>query len=440
MSETPDLRANREIHMKHSDTSELLEASLALQRILRHCRPGASVRRTLAQAAGGFLAQEIRATHPSPPFNQSHVDGYGILLADVRKARKHRPVSLPLVATIRAGDLSSGRLTPGHTVKIFTGAPVPGGVEAIVMRERCAEDHGRVLFFCGAKSGDHIRYRGEEFRRNSVVLRTGERLSPPAIGLLASLGYRDARVYDRPRVALLTTGNELIKPGRPLRPGQVYECNAAALTTAIRGLGISGVRTVHARDAADALRRSLLSLMPNHDVVISVGGVSVGDYDLVRDAAEEAGVRRVFWRVAVKPGMPLYFGVFSQKISQDKIASLPPRSSVFFGLPGNPVSALVTFHQFVRPALLRMLGQKVSQRFLIPVQLGASLRKKPGRLEWVRGRLEFGGKSILARPVPGQQSHMLGGLTAANALIEFPAALAHLSRNSRLMAELLNWM
>jgi molybdopterin molybdotransferase len=420
--------------------SGLLKASAALQLILSQCRRGCIVQRSLAKAAGAFLAKSIHAPQPSPPFNQSHVDGYGVTLRDVRYTREETPASLSVVSTIRAGDVCPRRLAAGEAVKIFTGAPVPAGVQAIVMREHCREEQGRVLVYCSAKSGDHIRYCGEEFQKNAVVLRPGERLTPPALGLLASLGYRDVWVYESPRVGLLTTGNELIKPGRGLHRGQVYECNSIALAAALRGVGIRRIQTAHARDDTRHLRGLLSAMLSKNDIVISVGGVSVGDYDLVRTTAEEAGVRQIFWRVAVKPGMPLYFGVFSNKAGQSRMANSHRRSALFIGLPGNPVSALVTFHQFVRPALLRMLGQKTPSRFLIPVRIACDLRKKHHRLEWVRSRIEAGREEILAKPVSGQQSHMLAGLAEANSLVEFPARLCHASRNDHLMAEWLDWM
>jgi molybdopterin molybdotransferase len=374
-----------------------------------------------------------------PPFDQSHVDGYGVRVTDVALATAQTPACLRWVGTVRAGDAPPSRLQPGTAIKIFTGAPVPAGTEAIVMQEHCRQKRDRVWIQVAAKKNDHIRRKGEEYRRHQKVLAAGTRLTPPVISLLASLGCAHVNAHALPRVTLLITGNELVPPGRKLHPGHVYEANSHALVAAIKQMGWDRVSVRQVQDDVTLLHHALGKALRNSDVIITVGGVSVGEFDLVKDAAKIVGIKRVFWRVAVKPGMPVYFGTWSKNRGQGQATKANRRSVLCFGLPGNPVSALVTFHQFVRPALLRSAGQRNPSHWHMPVRLGQHLHKKSGRLEWVRGIVQFQGSELIAFPTQGQQSHMLGGLAAANSLLEFPAAYTVLPRGARVLAEWLSW-
>jgi molybdopterin molybdotransferase len=369
------------------------------------------------------------------------MDGYGVRAADVFGARPKAPAMLHLAGTIRAGATPGPALRPGRAVKIFTGAPVPRGVDAIVMREHCREADGFVLVGRAARRGDHLRRKGEEFRRGQSILPAGTRLTPPVIALLASLGYTRVRVHRPPRVSVVVTGDEVAPPGRRLRPGQVYECNAPAISDALRRLGVHEPAVFQARDDPGQLRRTLSRALRQSDVVITVGGVSVGEFDLVKTAAESVGVQRVFWRVAVKPGMPVYFGTLTGVTGAQRRRAGSRAPVLFFGLPGNPVSALVSWHQFVRPALMRLLGCRDPKGQSMPARLAQSLHKKAGRLEWVRGvlRRHPDEGQFLATPCRGQQSHMLGALAAADCLIEFPADRTRLKARERILADLLCW-
>lgn len=413
----------------------------ACQTILNESPLLAPVRVKLESLLGSVLAEPVVARGDSPLFDNSAVDGFGVYSADIAAVSKSSPVPLTLVGTIQAGDAGDIYIEPGQTVKILTGAPVPACVEAVVMREeteekKAGEQESQVYFHCPTEPGDNIRRRGEEFRRGDTVLPSGITVTPPVIGLLASLGYASMRVYKKPSVGLLVTGNELIKPGLPLVSGKIYESNSYALMAALESLGIDQVRVYYAKDDLNETYRSMKQALQANDVVISIGGVSVGDYDFVKDVAAALQIQTQFWGIALKPGKPVYFGTYT--------TSAKPK--LVFGLPGNPVSALVTFHQLVQPALLKMMGALSSTAVQLEKRVRATLtqevRKKPGRLELIRGILtQPSGHSGIYRvtPAQGQDSHMLGGLSQANCLIVFPTEASRLGEGEEVSVDLLSW-
>jgi molybdopterin molybdotransferase len=417
----------------------MISYQTALRCLLKHSMPLGTELVELRAAAGRFLAHAVRASIDLPRFDQSQVDGYGVRAADVRGASPRQPVRLRCAGLIRAGDWERRKLRPGDAYKILTGAPVAPGIEAIVMQEDCEEAGDNILVRRAVRPGQHMRYRGEEYRRGQVLLSAGALMTPPAMGLLAAIGHSHCWVYRRPRIGLLITGSELARPGAALRPGQVYESNSTSLRAALRTLGLGQIRVRRCRDQLRQINRALLDLARDCDVIVTVGGVSVGKFDLVRAAAEEVGVTPVFWRVAVKPGMPLFLGTWRQHRKIETGRKRAARSLCLIGLPGNPVSALVCFHQFVRPALLKMLGSPQPIGKLWPAVSEAGLTKKPGRLEWVRARLKPGYRQLKAKPTQGQSSHMLGGLAHANALLIFPARESKMASGANIRIQLLSW-
>jgi molybdopterin molybdotransferase len=333
-------------------------------------------------------------------------------------------------------------LHKGMAVKVFTGAPLPRGVEAVIMKEFCVEQGAHVLVQGPVARYENIRRRGCEYARGAAVLKPGARITPPVAGLLASLGRSSVRVYIRPRVALVITGNELATPGRTLREGQVYESNSYALASALRGLGLRLISSQRVRDDKRALAVALEHALGRADVVITSGGVSVGEFDLVKEVAGKLGVRTGFWRAAIKPGMPVYFGLYRSETPTKTAARREGsgvRDKLVFGLPGNPVSALVVFHQLVQPALQHLMGQRAPQRLRLQARLATSLRHNPGRLEWVRGVLEIRESALWVVPTPSRESHMLTGLVNARVLIEFPASSTTLRQGSTVWVEWLQW-
>lgn len=401
----------------------------ALAVVLGHVHPLGTETMTLGRMLGSFLAEPVVAPADIPLFDNSAMDGFGVHLADVAGATPQRPARLHLWAAIRAGDPAGEALPQGAAVRIFTGAPSPAGVEAVVMREDCEEAAGEVRVKRAMRPGENIRHRGGEFRQGDRALPAGIRANPAVIGLLATFGYAEWPVYRKPAVALVATGSELVPPGRPLPPGGVYDANTPVLAAALEAMGIDRVTQARAPDDPAALKEAIARALADADAVISLGGVSVGDCDYVKEVCADLGVHRHLWRVAMKPGKPFYFGTLPAAASQKLV----------FGLPGNPVSALVTFHELVKPALLRMMGAADVSRPLLPATLLSGLHKAAGRMEFVRGVAAVQEGRLAVRPTTGQESHMLGGLAAADCLIRFPQDAERLEPGDPVEIELLRW-
>ena len=413
----------------------------ALARVLRNAHPLSSVRVRLEDALGYCLAENIRAREPVPLFDQSAMDGFGVRASDVAEARPDSPVRLKLAGMVRAGDDALRPVRSGTAVRIFTGAKVPPGVQAVVVQESCEETGGDVLVRESVPAGKNIRRKGEEIRRGARVLSAGTRITPPVIGLLATLGYSTFLVHRKPRVTLLVTGNELVALGRPLRPGRIRDSNSHALAAALKDTGIEEVSVRRIKDDEALLRQALMAALQDSDFVLTSGGVSVGEYDLVKDAAASAGMRTVFWKVAIKPGMPNYFGVWDRGSRRARASGKKavPGKTLLFGLPGNPVSALVSYHQFVRPALLKMSGQRTSGRFVFPAALEKDVGKKAGRAEFARGVVRVNNGALNVVPTDQQGSHMLSGLASANCLIHLASDATLVEHGQQVPVELLSW-
>ncbi|MBX9719975.1 MAG: molybdopterin molybdotransferase MoeA, partial [Candidatus Obscuribacterales bacterium] len=271
-----------------------------------HALPKTRVR--LEKLLGMVTGEPVMANLDLPLFDNSAVDGYGVCLNDVRGASESNPISLPVSAELRAGDPGHDPLPSSAAVKIFTGAAVPIGVDAVVMREFCVEENGSVQIKKEPKPGDNIRRRGDEFLRGCEILPEGVRITPAVIGLLANFGQASFMVHKKPTVAVITTGNELIKPGKPLTPGKIYDSNSAAIKAACEALGIEDYLPLHCREDLNESRKVIGLGLDFADLVITIGGVSAGDHDYVPQVFEELGIRKLFHKIAVKPGKPLYFG------------------------------------------------------------------------------------------------------------------------------------
>jgi molybdopterin molybdotransferase len=400
--------------------------------ILQEVTPLPQARVRIDSLLNSFLSQPVTAKFALPRFDNSAVDGFGVLCADVEKASSEAPAKLKLIGEIAAGSSDEFKLEPGTTIKILTGARVPPSIEAVVMREYCEENFGFLTVSKSAQPGDNIRRAGAEFKVGEQVLPPGVRVNPAVVGLLANLGYSSFTAHSKPRVAIVTTGDELVQPGHQLRDGQIYDSNSFALQAALASLGIEEWFVHHARDTMKSTKQAFNFALEQADVVLSSGGVSVGDYDYVKPTLEEMGVQTVFWRIAIKPGKPVYFGTLEQPRRKQK--------KLIFGLPGNPVSVLVTFNEFVKPALLKLMGDTRDQSMRLPAILTRSLRKPPGRLDLVRGILSLSESGqLLVQPTVGQDSHMLSGLCLAECLIHHEHDSELLSEGSTVAVHILNW-
>ena len=353
----------------------------------------------LAEAAGRVLAADARASVDLPPFPSSAMDGFAVRAADT-------PGTLPVVARSAAGLPAGQALGAGEAIGISTGGVVPDGADAVVPVEYVVERDNVVEIGAPAQPGANVRPRGGDIREGEVVCPGGTRLGAGQLGALAAAGLGELLCTRRPRVAVLTTGTELRPPGEPLGPGEVYEANGLMLAAALASAGASVERLPAVEDDLDA-HRAAISRGLDADVLVTSGGVSVGRHDLVRPVLAELGAEEVFWRVAVKPGKPISFSVRG--------------STLVFGLPGNPVSALVGFELFVRPAVRALQGEAEPLPRFEPGRLARAVRRSPGRDELVRARSEAGDGEVLLEPLDGQESHMIASAATANVLVLVPS-------------------
>jgi molybdopterin molybdotransferase len=395
--------------------------------VLGHAKPLKVTRTPLTNLTKRFLAEPLIAPFDVPRFDNSAVDGYGVKIADLSHVTPEQPATLRVNGTIRAGDVPRGDVSRGTCVKLLTGAVVPSSVEAVVMKEFTTQDAEAVKIARPVVRGENIRRVGAEFRIGQEILAKGTRVTPPVLGLLASFGFDEFPVHDTPKIALIVTGNELVQTGEQLTEGKIYDSISPALNAACRQLGIGEVSVMHARDDENEIAQSIARAMTVADVVITVGGASVGDFDYVKPALQAVGATIHFSQVAMKPGKPNVF------------ATMDGKSKLIFGLPGNPVSALVSFHVLVKPALLTMMGASDVAPKMFRARLGVPIRKSGGRLEFVRATLNVNDHELVAVPVSGQESHMLGGLAMADCLIHFPIESESLTERDYVCVEMLSW-
>jgi molybdopterin molybdotransferase len=362
----------------------------------------------IAEAGGRVTAEEVQARVDLPPFASSAMDGFAVRAADL-------PGTLRLVGESAAGSPFGGRLEPGSAVVISTGAVVPEGADAVAPIEIVVQGENRVEISQAAQPGAHVRPRGGDIAVGEVVVQAGVRLSPGRLAAVAASGIAEVSCARRPRVAVLATGSELVDPGGTLRPGQIYETNGLMLSSALAAAGAEvGVEPPVADDEQllrEALERGLAA-----DVLVTSGGVSVGEHDLVRAAEQELGVEEVFWRVSIKPGKPVSFGVRGD--------------TLVFGLPGNPVSALVGCELFVKPALRALQGLADPLPRFEPGRLAGDLRRNAERDEFVRARSRVDGDAVVLEPVTGQESHMIVRSAVADALVHVPRGNGELASGS----------
>lgn len=390
-----------------TEGAELVSYAEALECVLSHAEPLGVEQCALNALLGRVTAEPVTSLADMPRFDTSAMDGYGIHADDVARLQAG-PVHLPLVGTAAAGwDPASLAVQPGQAIRILTGAAVPTGVAAVVMQEDVVVEGGVVSFTRPVKMGQHIRLRGEEYAAGDVVVPAGIVAAPGVVAATAAAGHASVTVHGRPRVGLLITGEELTAPGEALGPGHIYESNSYGLSAALAAMGFPPPTVVRTPDRVAETRAGLAGLLDRCDVVITSGGVSVGEFDIVKDELCALEVETLVWGVAIKPGKPFYFGRAGQANGSRRV----------FGLPGNPVAAMVTFHMLVRPYLLAVQGLEGRPQFA-EAQLAAPLRKKAGRMEFVPCRVSNG----MANPVVKRGSHMPGGLVGVNSLLLFPRA------------------
>ncbi|WP_166442880.1 molybdopterin molybdotransferase MoeA [Phragmitibacter flavus] len=380
----------------------MLEIETALARILDSVSPLDPIRVPLTSALHHFAARALHATVALPGFDNSAMDGYAVFAADTTTTSP-----LPIIAEQPAGTSKNLTLNSGTAIRIFTGAPMPEGADAVIMQEDVDLSPDKTHIQCREPvvSGENLRRTGTDICLGQQLLKPGDALTPTRLALLASQGLNEISVIRPPRVAIITTGDELIPAGQPLLPGQLYNSNGILLQSLVAQLGISAISTHHLPDDLDQTISALRELTGTHDFLILSGGVSVGDHDHIKPALQSLGILPNLWRVKIKPGKPLLH------------ARTETNPCQIFGLPGNPVSSYVTYQIFVRPALLKSMGSFQFELPTVPATLNQAVDNPGDRPHYLRGTLQ----QNTFIPTGVQQSHALFGLSQANAMLRLEA-------------------
>lgn len=399
------------------ETGEALETILGATRVLGPETVAAG------EALGRVLAAPVVSQRRLPPADNSAMDGYAVRRADC--AGLGAP-ELRIAFEVAAGGAAEARLNPGQAARVLTGAPLPPGADAVVRQEDTERDGDRLRVLVVPAPREHVRDAGEDVEVGERVLEPGALLGPAHLGLLAALGRSSVVVHQRPRVAILSGGDELVEPDGDIAGGRIVSSNSYSIAAQCRELGAEPVYLGIARDTPEDVERHFRAGL-GADVLVSSAGVSVGDRDYVRGVLEKLGCELLFWGVNMKPGYPLAFGRFAGETGP-----------LVFGLPGNPVSAMVTFEEFVRPALRKMMGHRAWFRPLMRARLGETLTKKAGRLHFVRVALERRDGVVVARSTGNQSSGVLRSMTLATGLLLFPAAATELREGAEVEVQVLD--
>jgi molybdopterin molybdotransferase len=374
----------------------------------------------LEQSLGRVLAEDIRANRDLPPYDVSAMDGYAVRSEDATNV----PVTLEIIEDIRAGDMPSLTVQAGQCARIMTGAPMPSGADAVVRVEDSQQVAGsRVQIVKAVKTGKDVRPQGENMCNGDVVLKPGTEITPGVIGVLATVKAAQIQVFRRPRVAILSTGNELERMGDAVDPNKIPDSNSYALMAQVQALGIEPALLGIARDDPEELERYLLRGL-EFDVLLVSGGTSVGVHDYVRPTIEKLGVQMKFWRVAIRPGHPLAFGSTSK--------------TLVFGLPGNPVSSMVCFEEFVVPALRSMLGNARRYRRTVTARLAHPVKIRPGRTEFIRVQLTHDDAGYSASSTGTQSSGVLLSMAKADGLLVVPSDSSGFAAGEQVTVQLLD--
>ncbi len=396
-------------HVHDHDSGEgLIPVEEARERVLSQIAPLQPLDLPLTEAYGCILARDVVAERDIPEFASSAMDGYAVRSSEVVDAMPTAPVQLRVVGDARIGQRPEGTVGGGEAMRIATGAPIPAGADTIVPIERCEPAGDVVRVLAGTPEGRHIRPSGEDVKGGEVLVQAGRRLQAPELGLLATAGASHPLVRPRPRVVILSTGDELIPPSADPEYGQIRDSNAYTLFAAVREAGAVPMLAGIVRDDVDALKETVLSHMVQADAFVSSGGVSVGERDVVK-AAFFRRAELGFYKVAMQPGMPQGFGHIEGK--------------PYFGLPGNPVSVFVSFEIFIRPALMKMMGRHQLYRPEVPAKLDEDVSGPMGKTQFARVRVKRTAEGWIATPTGGRGSNLIATVARANGLAIVPAGV-----------------
>ena len=401
----------------------MISVNEALDKILSRIRPLGFEKVSILEALGRVMAEDIYANRDIPPFDNSAMDGYAVRTGDIQNASSSHPIQLEVIEDLPAGFISKKKLEKGQAIRIMTGAPSPEGADAVVPVEDTKRDNRFVLIYTTLPRAENIRKAGEDVKKGERVISKGDLIRPSEVGMLASVRRSFVLVYQRPLVAILCTGEELVDVDGNMDGVKIVSSNSYTLAAQVKDCGVIPIQLGIARDQKEEIKEKLLQGL-RADVLISSAGVSVGDYDFVKDVLNDLGVEIVFWRVAMKPGMPVAFGMLQGKL--------------VFGLPGNPVSSMVSFEQFVRPSLLKMMGHPQLFRPVIEAVLKEDIQKKPGRRHFIRAFVTFEKDQYFVVPTGAQGSGILKSMVKANGLMVIPEDRETVKAGERVKVQLLD--
>jgi len=413
----------------------MLTVEEALEKILDEVEPLEAESVAILDTLGQVLAEDIRSDINVPPLDNSAMDGYAVIAADTRNAGEKTPKYLKIIDTVMAGSISRKKVVQGTAIRIMTGAPIPKGADSVVQFEHTDEgktkDNTRVGILEEIQSGRNVRKAGEDIRRGTTILKKGTIIRASEIGLIASLGHSKARVIRRPVVAVLSTGNELVKLESPLPEGKIYDSNLYSIAALVKRYGCIPKVLGIARDDEKELVAGLKEAQDT-DMLLTTGGVSMGDYDMVKDVLARDG-KMVFWQVKVKPGKPLAFGKIKGRDKQGGEKSIP-----HLGLPGNTVSCMVSFELFVRPALLKMMGKTNYTKPAVTAIMEETVKNDAGRRLYNRAIIEKRDGHYYARMTGSQSSGVLSSMSLANGLVLIPEGKT-INKGGTVQALMLDW-
>ena len=401
----------------------MISVEEALQVILKSIQVLGLEKVDILSSLGRVLGEDIYAPYHIPHWDNSAMDGYAVIQKDIKDATPENPATLKVVADLPAGYTAKRDLKKGEVIRIMTGAPIPEGSDTVVMVEDTKRDGDQVEIFKANSKGDNIRKAGEDVSKGTLVLPSGSVIHPAEVGMLASLKRSFVSVYQRPVVAVISTGDELIDVDENLTGGKIVSSNTYSLSSLVRHLGATPLILGIAKDKSeDLLDRFKVAVRA--DMIISSGGVSVGDYDLVKDILKELGAEMKFWKVSMRPGQPLAFGVIEGKPT--------------FGLPGNPVSCMVSFEQFVRPSILKASGYRQIFRPLIEACLKEPINKKVGKKYFIRCIVSMEEGKHVVTTTGEQGSGILMSMVRANGLIVLPEEKTTFEAGEMVKVQILN--